>query len=85
MSVETLERTMARPKGRPKKSERDDITARIDRTIVGKAKLVATWLGLEGGVAELLSDLVREPVDRAYGKMLRDLGAGDSTPLKRKE
>lgn len=54
------------------KSERDDITVRIDRTIAGKAKLVATWLGLEGGVAELLSDLLREPVDHAYGKMLRD-------------
>jgi len=85
MSTETLEQTMARPKGRPRKSERDDITVRIDRTIVAKAKLVATWLGLEGGVAELLSDLVRGPVDRAYGKMLREIGPEGPSPPKRKE
>ncbi len=85
MSVETLEQTMARPKGRPRKSERDDITVRIDRTIVAKAKLIATGLGLRGGVAELLSDLVRGPVDRAYGKMLRDIGPDGPNPTKRKE
>ena len=85
MDVETLELTMARPKGRPKKSERDDTTVRLDRAIVAKAKLVAIWLGLEGGVAELLSDLVRGPVDRAYGKMLRDIGPEGPSLPKRKE
>ena len=74
---------MAKPKGRPKKSERDDITVRIDRSIVAKAKLVATWLGIEGGVAELLSELLRGPVDRAYGKMLRDIGPEGPSPQKR--
>ena len=48
-------------------------------------ELVATWLGTEGGVAELLSDLVRGPVDRAYGKMLRDIGPEGPSLPKRKE
>ena len=72
------QRSVSKSRGRPKASNRNDMTVRVDRTIVGKAKLVATHLGLEGGVAELLSDLVREPVDRAYGQMVQDLGSGGS-------
>ena len=40
MDVPALERSVtAGPKGRPKRSDRDDVTVRIDRTIVGKAIL----------------------------------------------
>jgi hypothetical protein len=68
----TLEHpTMARPKGRPKRSERDDVTVKVDRTLIGKAKLIATHQGVP--VAELLTELLRVPVDRAYAQMLRDL------------
>jgi hypothetical protein len=65
---------MAKAKGRPKTSERDDSTVRIDRTVLGKAKLVATHRGVS--VAELLSEVVRVPVDRAYAAMLRELEGG---------
>ena len=60
-----------KPKGRPKRSERNDVTVKLDRTLVGKAKLIATHRGIP--VAELLSELLRVPVDRAYAQMLREL------------
>ncbi|HEU5116498.1 MAG TPA: hypothetical protein VFT74_07470 [Isosphaeraceae bacterium] len=63
--------TMARAKGRGKRSERDDIAVKIDRAIVGKARLIATHRGIS--VAELLSDMLVTPVDRAYAQMLREL------------
>ena len=65
--------TMAKAKGRPKTSERKDVTVKIDRTVVGQAKLVAAHKGIP--VAELLSDLVGVPLARAYAQMLRELEA----------
>lgn len=62
---------MSRPKGRPKRSDRDDVTVKIDRTVKGKAEKVATHLGKP--LAEVLSEMLRAPVDRAYLRMLRDL------------
>jgi hypothetical protein len=62
---------MGKKRGRPKRSERDDVTVKVDRTTVGKAKLIATHRGVS--VAELLSDLLRAPIDKAYAQMLRDL------------
>lgn len=64
--------TMARVKG--KKSDRDDVAVKISRTIVGKARLIATHRGLS--VAELLSEILQAPVDKAYAVMLRDLERG---------
>jgi hypothetical protein len=70
--MQTLERpNMAKAKGRPKTSDRDEATTRLDRTLIGKAKLIATHQGIS--VGELLSELVRGPLDRAYAQMLRDL------------
>jgi hypothetical protein len=63
---------MARIKGR--RSERDDVAAKVDRTVVGKAKLIATHRGIS--VAELFTDMLREPVDKAYAQMLRELEKG---------
>jgi ribosomal protein S19E (S16A) len=60
-----------RPKGRPKRSERDDGTTKIDRTILSRLKAVASYRGVP--VAELLSELVRAPLDKAYAQVLRDL------------
>lgn len=62
---------MTRTRGRPRRSERQDITVKMDRTVIGKAKLVATHQGIP--VAELLTEMVRGPVDKAYMVMLRDL------------
>jgi hypothetical protein len=64
---------MPKPKGRPKTSERDDVTVKIDRALVGMAKLIATRQGTT--VAELLSEMLKAPLDRAYGQMLRELEA----------
>jgi hypothetical protein len=64
--------TMARAKG--KKSERDDVAVKVDRTLVGKARHVAVHRGIS--VAELLSELLGSPLDRAYAQMLRDLEKG---------
>ncbi len=61
---------MANPRGRPK-SERDDVTVKIDRSLVGMAKLIATRRGVT--VAELLSEMLKSPLDRAYAQMLREL------------
>jgi hypothetical protein len=66
-----VETTMARPKGRPKTSDRDDGTVRLDRVLIARAKSVASYRGIP--VAELLSDLLKGPLDRVYLQMLREL------------
>lgn len=63
---------MAKAKG--KRSERDDVAVKIDRTIVGKARLIATHKGTS--TAEVLSEMLRGPVDQAYARMLRELEKG---------
>ncbi len=60
----------AKRKGRPK-GERDDVTVKMDRGVVAKAKLVAAARGVS--LAEYLSDLVRPAVDRSIGQMARKL------------
>ena len=73
MEPRGMAKAKAKAMGRPKRSERDDVTVKLDRTIVGKAKLVATHKGVS--VAELLSEVVRGPLDKAYAAMLRELEA----------
>jgi hypothetical protein len=61
-----------RPKGkvgRPKRSERDDVTVKIDRGIVSKAKMVASARNIP--LAEYLSELIRSPVARDFAKEMR--------------
>ncbi len=66
-----LERSsMARPKGRPS-TGRDEVTVKLDRIVAGKAKAVATHRGIT--VGELLTEITKAPVDRAYAQMLREL------------
>jgi hypothetical protein len=68
----TLERApMPNPKGRPKRSERDDMTVKMDRVLVMRAKAIASYKGIS--VAELLSVIVRGPLDREYAQVLREL------------
>ena len=62
---------MAKPKGRPKKSERNDRTVKVDQRIVGKAELIAKHQGIS--LAEFLSKALEAPVDKAYLQMLREL------------
>jgi hypothetical protein len=68
----TLEREpMAKAKGRPKRSERDDVTTKIDRYLVGKAHLIAKDRGIS--LAELLSEMLRAPVEKAYAQLVRSM------------
>ncbi len=67
MDVATVERPgqhpMARLKG-GKRSERDDVVVKVDRVVVEKAKLVALRRRIT--LAELLSETLRAPIERAY-------------------
>lgn len=62
--------SVAKAKGRPKRSERDDVTVKLDRTIVGRAKTLATYRGVS--VAELLSEALRVPLSKMWSDMIRD-------------
>ena len=57
--------------------DRDDVAVKINRAIVGKAKMVATHRGIS--VAELLTDAAQPAVDKAYAQMLRKLEGGPAT------
>lgn len=61
----TLEREipeMAKAKGRPKRSERHDVTLKADATVVGWAKLIAKARGIS--LAEYVTETLRGPVGR---------------------
>ena len=66
---------MAKKRGRPKTSERTDVAVKIDRAVAAKAKAIATHRGTS--VAEVLSELARPAIDKAYAAMLRELEASD--------
>jgi hypothetical protein len=57
-------------RGRPR-GERDDVSVKIDRTLKGRAELVAKHRGTT--VAALLTELLGAPLDRAYLEMIREL------------
>jgi hypothetical protein len=63
-----VERPMGKV-GRPKRSERDDVTVKIDRGIVSRAKMVASARNVP--LAEYLSELIRSPVARDFAKEMR--------------
>ncbi len=60
---------LGRPKG--KRTERDDVTVKLDRAVAGMAKSVATSKGVS--VAELLTEITRSPIGKLYAQMLREL------------
>jgi hypothetical protein len=62
---------MAKKRGRPKVSDRDDVTIKIDRPLASMVKAIANRRGV--GSAEILSDLAKAPIERAYSQMLREL------------
>lgn len=65
--------TMAKPKGRPKTSDRNDVTIRIDRALASMVKAIAMKRGVSA--AEVLSELAEGSVSKAYAAMLRELDA----------
>jgi uncharacterized protein (DUF4415 family) len=72
MTVVAELRPMAKKKmGRPKTSQRDDATARIDRAVLAKMQMVAKARNTT--VAEYLTELVRSQVDRDLLKEMKKL------------
>jgi hypothetical protein len=59
--------------GRPK-SERDDVTVKMDRRVVARAQFVARLRGLT--VAEFLTEIARPGVDREFAKESAKQGEG---------
>ncbi|MBV8488488.1 MAG: hypothetical protein JO161_09435 [Planctomycetaceae bacterium] len=67
IEVETMAK---RPRGRPK-TERDDVSVKIDRALLDKARLVAAHRKV--ALAELVTELLRTPIERVYQQMVREL------------
>ena len=63
---------MAKRRGRPK-TERNDVSVKLDRGVVSRAKIVAAARGLT--LAEYLSELTRGPVDRDFVKEMQRVQA----------
>lgn len=66
---------MTRPKakkkpGPPRRSERDDTAVKVDKRLAGMAKMIAVKKGIS--LAELLSGMLKAPIERAYSTMLRE-------------
>jgi hypothetical protein len=66
---------MAKKTGRPKTSERQDVSIKFDKTLAGKARLISQGRGVS--MAEYLSEMTRAIIDRDYAKLMRELEAGD--------
>jgi predicted HicB family RNase H-like nuclease len=74
MTVAVESESMAKKRGRPKTSERDDATARIDRGVLAKAQMVAKARKIS--LAEYLTDLLHGPVDRDFLREMKKLEGG---------
>lgn len=75
MASLTAERDMAAKKRSEPQAEhekRDDMAVKIDRSLVNKARLVASQRKIT--LAEYISDLIRIPVERDFSKTVRDMG-----------
>jgi hypothetical protein len=63
---------MAKKKmGRPKTSNRDDVSIKFDRVLARRAKAVAD--SRSTSMAEYLSELARSTIDRDYSQLMREL------------
>jgi uncharacterized protein (DUF4415 family) len=71
--MEILERgtAVAKSKGRPKRSERDDVTVKVDRAVIDRLRMVA--LHKKTTLNELLTELLRVPADKLHSQMVREL------------
>ena len=63
---------MAKKKmGRPKSSDRQDVSIKFDKVLAGKARLISQARGVS--MAAYLSEMTRGPIDRDYAKLMREL------------
>jgi hypothetical protein len=60
--------------GRPKSSDRQDVSIKFDKLLAGKARLIASGRGIS--MAEYLSEAVRPIIDRDYARLMRELEGG---------
>lgn len=68
-------KTMAKKKtGRPQTSQRQDVSIKFDKTLAGKARLIAQGRGVT--MAGYLSEITRAIIDRDYAKLMRELEGG---------
>jgi hypothetical protein len=69
---------MAKKKiGRPKTSDRQDVSIKFDKVLAGRARMIARGRGIP--LAAYLSELARPIIDRDYARLMRELeeGAGE--------
>ena len=67
--------TMAKKKmGRPRSSERQDVSIKFDKTLAGKARLISQGRGIS--MAEYLTEMTQPIIDRDYAKLMRELESG---------
>ena len=71
MNAPTLERPMAKKKGRPRKPSGEGTPVRIDSDIASKAKFLASLKKVP--TSEYLSGLLRPLIDREFRKAARDM------------
>ncbi|WP_435007799.1 hypothetical protein P12x_005064 [Tundrisphaera lichenicola] len=71
---------MAKKRGRPRAISRHDAVVKLDAIVVGKAQMVAKARGTS--LAEYLSTLIRNPVDRDFLKVMRQIEAGVGAELE---
>jgi hypothetical protein len=62
---------MARPKGRPKSSERDDVTVKLDRALANMARMVASAKGMP--LVEYLSEAARPVIEKDFVAQMKRL------------
>ena len=62
---------MAKARGRPKTSTRNDRVARVDAVVLGWAEMVARARGIS--VAEYLSETLRGPVARDFARVMEEM------------
>ena len=68
--------TMAKKRmGRPKSSDRQDVSIKFDKVLAGRARLISQGRGVS--MAEYLSEAVRPIIDRDYAKLMRKLEGGE--------
>lgn len=68
---------MARPRGRPKTSERQDVSTKFDKSLLGMARMVATAKGMS--LAEYISEAARPTIEREFAREMKRLEGGPSS------
>lgn len=72
LATSTLDRSMAKKTGRPRKPTGGGSPVRIDRDLVTMARTLAGYRG--AAISEYLSDLLRPVITKEYRAMVKELG-----------